>query len=216
MSSAYDRKELVARFEPGHHCRPIDGAKAEVPIKSSNRSDAIGATYGSSDKPPQAGWFDERRRGGFPIKPSDFNRLDDRQTTQTTQTTKFKQSDQRSAIVDFPNEWQAISDKLKGAPRVDGFGDARWQALVDDTEAFLARWGEAAHVLGWTAIDLFGVHPAAPAVRFDVMGLLPLLGGASVVALTRDEARMRRPSRAILTFRKVAQAGAVLITMCLQ
>jgi hypothetical protein len=34
--------------------------------------------------------------------------------------------------------------------------------------------------MGWTTLDLFGVHPTRPAVRFDVMGLLLLLQGGEV------------------------------------
>src|SRR5215510_8453906 len=33
----------------------------------------------------------------------------------------------------------------------------RWQAAVEDGCRFLARWGEQAEALGWTARDLFGL-----------------------------------------------------------
>jgi hypothetical protein len=33
----------------------------------------------------------------------------------------------------------------------------RWQHAVDDGRAFLARWGEQAEALGWSARDLFGL-----------------------------------------------------------
>jgi hypothetical protein len=216
MIKAYDRKGLVARFGPRSFCGSVDDTLTETPTKSWNRPEPDRATGESASKPPTPQWFDGRRDGGLPIKTNDFNRLHDRQATQTTHTTKFEPSDQRRPFDGLPDDWQAILNELKGATPVDGFGDARWTSLVDDAEVFLARWGEAAHLLGWTALDLFGVHPVAPAVRFDVMGLLPLLQGASVVALTKDEARMRRPSGALLTFRRVAQAGAVLVTRCLQ
>jgi hypothetical protein len=215
MINFYDRVALVARFGPQSFCGSVDDT-VPVPAASWNKPEPDRATRESASKPPTPQWFDGRREGGFPIKPNDFNRLHDRQTTQTTHTTKSEQSGQRRPFDDLPDDWQAILNELKGATPVDGSGDARWPSLVDDTEVFLARWGEAAHLLGWTALDLFGVHPAAPAARFDVMGLLPLLRGASVVALTKDDARMRRPSGAMLTFRRVAQAGAVLVTSCLQ
>jgi hypothetical protein len=213
MYKAYDREELVARFGPRPHCGPIEGAELEVPIRPTNELGLVGVTRELLDKPPKPQGFDCQREGGLAIKPNYFKSLSDGQTTQTTQTTKFEHGGQRS---DFPAEWHAVLDEIKGSTPVEGFGDARWQSLVDDMGIFLPRWGEAAHLLGWTALDLFGVHPAAPAVRFDVMGLLPLLHGDSVVALTTDEARIRRPSRAILTFRRADQAGAVLVTRCLQ
>jgi len=34
----------------------------------------------------------------------------------------------------------------------------RWQAVVEDGRHFLARLGEQAETLGWTATDLFGLH----------------------------------------------------------
>ena len=37
--------------------------------------------------------------------------------------------------------------------------------------------------LGWRAEDLFGVHPATPATRYDAMGLMPLMGGYSSLAV---------------------------------
>jgi hypothetical protein len=194
MIRSYDRAELVARFRP----RPFSAAADDA-----------------SHKPPIPTWFDELGDSGLAIKSIDFNRIPDGQTSQTTHTTKFERIDKRD-LDGFPDEWRAIAGELGGSTPIDGFGDARWQLLVDDTEIFLLKWGKAAHLLGWTAIDLFGVHPAAPAVRFDVMGLLPLLGGASVVALTTDEARMLRPSKAMLTFRRANQEGAVLVTRCRQ
>jgi hypothetical protein len=195
MIKSYDRKELVARFGPRPFCASVDDGFR---------------------KPPTPPLSDSLEDGGLAIKPSNFNSLYEWKTTKTTHTTKFEQGDQRRLSDGFPDEWQAIFDELKGSTPLDGFGDARWQSLVDDTGVFLVRWGEAANLLSWTALDLFGVHPTAPAVRFDVMGLLPVLRGDSVVALTKDEARIRGPSRAILTFRRVAQAGAVLVTRCLQ
>jgi len=74
------------------------------------------------------------------------------------------------------------------------------------------RWGQTAHQLGWTAADLFGVHPVAPAARFDVMGLFPLLHGGAVIALTEDAATIRRQSGATLTYPRSDRTGAVCIT----
>jgi hypothetical protein len=88
----------------------------------------------------------------------------------------------------------------------------RWNEVLSDAEIFLSRWGSAAHSLGWTALDLFGVHPTAPAVRFDVMGLMLLTQGGAVVALTADAATVRRGSSAALSYQRPAQSGAVLIS----
>ena len=206
MINSYDREELVSRFgRPRPDCGLVQVEEPEVPIKPLN--ELLG-------KPPKPLWFDRLDDGVIAIKPNCFKGLCSDQTTQPTQTTKSEHWGQRGFIRDFPADWHAVLNELQGSTPVDGFGDTRWQFLVNDTEVFLARWGEAAHLLGWTALDLFGVHPAAPGLRFDVMGLLPLLQGDSVVALTNDEAKIRRPSKAVLTFRRANQASAVLVTRC--
>ena len=63
-----------------------------------------------------------------------------------------------------------------------------------------------AHEVGWTVFDLFGVHPVKPWVRFDHMGLVPLLNGARVIALSDLEAVIEKSSGARLTYRRRAMA----------
>ncbi len=108
-------------------------------------------------------------------------------------------------------EWHAILDELTALDPPEWASPVRWQHMIFDADAFLGRWSEAADHLGWTALDLFGVHPAAPADRYDVMGLLLLIQGGAVVALTGDAATIRRPSQSILTFRRHDTAGAVTV-----
>jgi hypothetical protein len=72
----------------------------------------------------------------------------------------------------------------------------RWQEAVADAASFVALWGEQAVALGWTARDLFGLAdvPDRPASnyqrlsRYDLTGLVWLLQGRRVVALTQDTA----------------------------
>jgi hypothetical protein len=73
---------------------------------------------------------------------------------------------------------------LKARDPVEWLTAERWRFLISDAENFLPRWGSAAYSLGWSALDLFGVHPIAPAVRFDVVGLLPILNGAALLTAT--------------------------------
>ena len=87
----------------------------------------------------------------------------------------------------------------------------RWEMLLHDAKRFLDRWSPTAHAMGWTPLDLFGVHPTRPAVRFEVMGLLLLLQGGEVIALTEKGASIKRPSGAVLRFPRPA-AGGVLLT----
>jgi hypothetical protein len=87
---------------------------------------------------------------------------------------------------------------------------ARWQAAVEDGRRFLARWGEQADALGWTARDLFGLHkpPEKPhpsysrLSRYDKTGLIWLLQGRPVVALTEASAAIQNPTGAITVYRR--------------
>jgi hypothetical protein len=77
----------------------------------------------------------------------------------------------------------------------------RWRQCVADAQTFLAQWGEQAHALGWTSRDLFGLHtiPTNPhpsysrLSRYDATGLIWLLQGQTVVALTATTAAIRNP-----------------------
>ena len=87
---------------------------------------------------------------------------------------------------------------------------ARWQQAVRDAEYFLAKWGVQAIALGWTARDLFGLHPVPerPAAsyqrlaRYDSTGLIWLLQGRPVVALTAETAAIQVKSGGRLIYRK--------------
>jgi hypothetical protein len=86
----------------------------------------------------------------------------------------------------------------------------RWQVAVEDGRRFLARWGDQAYALGWTARDLFGLiavsEHAKPSFnrlsRYDEIGLVWLLRGRPVVALTEATAAIQNPSGAITTYRR--------------
>lgn len=87
----------------------------------------------------------------------------------------------------------------------------RWRLCVSDGSRFLAKWGDQAEALGWTSADLFGLHtpPAEPHLsysrlsRYDWTGLVWLLQGRPVVALTATAATIRNPATgAITTYRR--------------
>jgi len=70
--------------------------------------------------------------------------------------------------------------------------EERWRDAVADARRFLAEWGEQAVALGWTTDDLFGLAPIPdrpkPSFerlsRYDLTGLVWLLRGRRVIALT--------------------------------
>ncbi len=105
-----------------------------------------------------------------------------------------------------PEEWvQGVADLLAMA-RPASCPDAKWQALREDAYHFLRDHAARAHELGWTALDLFGVHRTRPWVRFDVLGLVPLLAVAKVVALSEGQAVIEKPSGARFMFRRHTKA----------
>jgi hypothetical protein len=87
---------------------------------------------------------------------------------------------------------------------------ARWQQCVADGRRFVAQWGEQAERLGWTSKDLFGLlpvpekpHPTFSRLsRYEHTGLIWLLHGCPVIALTEATAAIQNPSGAITIYRK--------------
>jgi hypothetical protein len=109
-----------------------------------------------------------------------------------------------------PAEWHAILAGLERQNAPDWLTHNQWSDVFTDSESFLARWGHVADQMGWTALDLFGVHPIRPAGRFDVMGVLLLLRKGEVMTLTADGALMKRPSGAVLRFSRPSNGGVLL------
>jgi hypothetical protein len=99
-----------------------------------------------------------------------------------------------------PSIWADGLARLDPGRRPTGFPAPWWCGLIRDAELFLSMWGSQADGLGWTSLDLFGVHPAAPAARFSCTGLLLLLRGGRVIAITADSAVIERQSGARLTY----------------
>ena len=134
-----------------------------------------------------------------------------RGVTRVTPVTRvFEQGRAAIAGDDFPTEWHAILAELKGRESPDWITTDRWRVLLHDAERFLDRWSSTARAMGWTALDLFGVHRTQPAGRVDVMGLVILLQGGEVIALTAEGASIKRPSGAVLRFSRPSPGGVLL------
>jgi hypothetical protein len=104
---------------------------------------------------------------------------------------------------------QALEDVLFGglaimraADPLEGFSFAMWRHICDDGEAFARGWAAQAAGLGWTVLDIFGVHPLSPAGRVGWWGVALLIQGGEIDALTGDRATIRRRSGARLTWRR--------------
>ena len=133
-------------------------------------------------------------------------------TTVTSVTTHLRRGRAPTLAPGNVAEWHAILNELTAVDPPDWASSVRWQNMLSDADALLSQWGDAADQLGWTALDLFGVHPNAPADRYDVMGLLLVVQGGDVVSLTAETATIRRPSNAVLTYSRANAAGGILVT----
>ena len=113
-----------------------------------------------------------------------------------------------------PEAWvQGVADLLAVA-RPASCPPGRWQTLRADAYHFLRDHAARAHGLGWTALDLFGVHRVKPWARLDVMGLVPLLQGRRITALSESRAEFRDHGGGELTYRRARAprpAGGCLI-----
>ena len=85
----------------------------------------------------------------------------------------------------------------------------RWRRTIIDAHLFLNRWGMQATALGWTTLDAFGAHPTHPVERLDYAGLVTLLHGDEVFAMTAETARIRTRTGAVMTFYRRPQPSAV-------
>ena len=86
----------------------------------------------------------------------------------------------------FPNEWRDGYARLCRMPRPDAYSGPEWQQLIDDAGYFLDAWASQCSALGWSLVDVFGVALTAPQARHDAKGLVPLLDGKKIVAVTAE------------------------------
>jgi TubC N-terminal docking domain len=94
-----------------------------------------------------------------------------------------------------------------------------WQQLITDAGRFLDGWAQQAAALGWPDWALFGCHRHAPWGRVQGMGLVPLLHGRQLAALTAMEALVRKvvPHQDALTLayrRSIASSSGSMPMAC--
>jgi hypothetical protein len=119
---------------------------------------------------------------------------------------------ERATLVEYdrkvPLAWTKGMARLLNKPAPLTVTARRWRVFIEDCDKFLGRWGTQAACLGWGAIDLFGMSTACPLGRVDLAGLVWLLDGRDIVALTAETATIRTASGALQTFRRVeTQSG---------
>ena len=107
-----------------------------------------------------------------------------------------------AARAGIPAEWCEGVLRLSTTLPPRTYPAQAWRQLIVDAERFLDRWGAQAAALGWPAWELFGCHRRAPWGRIQGMGLVLLLRGDELAALTATEAVIRTPTGACQTYRR--------------
>jgi hypothetical protein len=84
-----------------------------------------------------------------------------------------------------------------------GFRAHAWVRVWANALHFADRHGAEAHGLGWTAEELFGVHPVVGVIRVDCCGALMLSNAGRILAVETDLIRYANG----LTFRRASVAS---------
>jgi hypothetical protein len=98
--------------------------------------------------------------------------------------------------------WADGVARLGAMPPPRSYPTHAWQQLIIDAEQFLDGWAAQAHRLGWPIWELFGCHRRAPWDRVAAMGLIVLLRGDEIAALTATEAAIRTRTGARQIYRR--------------
>jgi len=112
-----------------------------------------------------------------------------------------------------PRAWAEALARLDPATPPGDVPLRRWQQFIDDCGRFLDHgWAEKSNALGWRPLDLFGCDRERPWARIDRSGLLWLLDGRKLVALTAKTASIEAASGVRHTYyRAPIEAGRVVL-----
>jgi hypothetical protein len=112
----------------------------------------------------------------------------------------------------IPREWAESFAHLNRDHPPGDVPPARWQRFIDDMGLLLdSPFCAIAAALGWQALDLFGCDHDRPFARIDKAGLLWLLNGDRLIALSENTATIETRSGARQTWRrKPHEPGRVL------
>jgi len=128
---------------------------------------------------------------------------------------------ERAAIVEYdgcvPREWAEGFARLDAARPPGDVPQKRWRQFVDDVGLFLDAWATHAAALGWRPHELFGCDRDRPFARIGRAGLLWLLNGNKLIALSESTAMIELKSGERHTFRrKTTEPGRVLVWELMQ
>jgi hypothetical protein len=113
-------------------------------------------------------------------------------------------SQQESAVIPSKSveSWADGLARLREMSPPRSYPTHAWQQLVVHAGRFLEDWAPQAAALGWPDWELFGCHRRAPWGRIQGMGLVLLLCGDEIAALTATEAVIRTRTGVRQTYRR--------------
>ena len=101
-----------------------------------------------------------------------------------------------------PDDWHRGVCTLIKLPCPASVRPPRWDRLQLDAATFYERWATQAAALGWSTYDVFGANRTKPIERVDMAGLVLLINGRELAALTDTEAAISTRTSARLTYRR--------------
>jgi hypothetical protein len=115
--------------------------------------------------------------------------------------------EERAAVIEYDGggrrPWAEALARLDPAKPLSDVPLDRWQQFIDDCGRFLDQgWANRAEALGWGPLDLFGCDRARPLSRYDGMGLLWIIQGRRLVALTAETATIDTLTGSLQTYRR--------------
>lgn len=96
-----------------------------------------------------------------------------------------------------PEEWRAGLNRLVPVPAPKGLYSSEWTEAIKRAVSFCDNWGDQALSCGWTARELFGMHPSAPLARLDGLGVAFMGTDAKVVGVEPGIVRLCHPTGSI-------------------
>jgi hypothetical protein len=131
--------------------------------------------------------------------------------------TSTEPEEERAGIAGFDGgsarQWAEALARLDPSKPPGDVPPRRWLRFIDDCGHFLDNgWAARATALGWGPLDLFGCDRERPFARIDRAGLVWLINGRKLVALTADSVAIETPSGGRQTYcRSPVEVGRVVL-----
>lgn len=123
---------------------------------------------------------------------------------------------ERAAVVEYegniPRDWAEGFARLNPNHSPADVPSRRWLAFINDCGRFLdGGFAAKAAALGWGPFDVFGCNRDRPFARIDQAGLLWLLNGDRLIAMSENTATIETRTGTRQTWhRKPAESGRAL------